>query len=696
MRLRDDIIATAASLLLLVACDPAALELGPDGAPDGVDDADDDPGTDDELQPATCGLDPATTGDTNPCTRMLFPADAFYDHATGRGRILDVTRAPFNAKGDGVADDTAALVAAYDFVMNRMAASGWDGFFQKSTRHSYIIYLPDGVYRVRNSVIYSGAVREHPIGNTESLAWIRIIGESRAGTIVRLDANAPDFAAGKPLRPVISFGKTDFNNLPASNSLRNLTVEVGANNPSAIGVKFGGANQSDIENVRIASLDPTFRGAVGLDDSIGTVLSYQRDVIVSGFDVGIRMVPYHFTMPTLEHVTLRRQRVAGVQVLDGLATIRKLRSINQVPAVLLSRPGNHVVVLDSQLIATAAPGPAVKIVDGHFFGRHVAVSGYASGVVKGSKVALPCSIDEYVSDPVLRFSTATPARSLDLPIDEVPRHAWRELSQWVKPATPGDGVADASPAIRAAMPSGKSTVYFPGHEYRMASTVDIPCSVERVNFLFATVTGGANTKCRVLGGCTNPLRVQDVEVQGGVAFDHVGPRPLVLQRVFSQGFTYRNSSAGTPTLYASAVGSFKVANPLHDMRAFLRSVDGESYAGHWQVERASVSILGFKSEKSATAFIVKPGGKLEVLGGVINQYTQEGSGVWPGTVAIRNENGDLSMVAATNGPSRNEGFETLVRDTQGATTRSIRWDSPVVPDRVGRQHQEIIPLYVSY
>lgn len=692
-----ELLATA-SLLLIAACAPVDDDaIGPDGAPDEVDDSASDPGSDDdELQPAICGLDPATVGDTNPCTRMVFPADAFYDHATGRGRVLDVTRAPFNAKGDGVTDDSRALVAAYDFVMNRMAAAGWDGFFQKSTRHSYIIYLPDGVYRVRDTVIYSGAVREHPIGNTESLAWIRIIGESRQGTIVRLDEGVPEFAAGKPPRPVISFGKTDFNNLPASNSLRNLTVEVGAGNPSAIGVKFGGANQSDIENVRIASLDPSHRGAVGLDNSIGTVLSYQRDIVVSGFDVGIRMVPYHFTMPTLEHVTIGKQRVAGVQLVDGVAAVRKLRSVNQVPAVLLSRPGSHAIVTDSELLATDAAGPAIKLVDGHFFGRDIAVRGYASGVVKGTSVAVAGSVDEYVSDPVVRFSAATPARSLELPVEEVPRHAWRELTGWVKPNTPGDGAADASSAIRAAMQSGKSTVYFPGHEYSMASTVNIPCSVERVNFLFATITGGAGVKFRVEGGCTTPLRVQDGTLEGGVAFDHIGPRPLVIQRIQTQGFAYRNSSTGTPTLFASAVGSFKAATPLHDMRAFLRSVNGESHQGHWQVERASVWVLGFKSEKSSTAFTVKAGGKLEVLGGILNQYSQESSSIWPGTVAIRNENGDVSIVAATNGPSRNEGFETLVSDTQGATTRSFRWDSSLFPDRVGRQHQEIIPLYVSY
>ena len=107
-------------------------------------------------------------------------------------------------------------------------------------------------------------------------------------------------------------------------------------------------------------------------------------------------------------------------------------------------------------------------------------------------------------------------------------------------------------------------------------------------------------------------------------------------------------------------------------------------------------MLGFKSEKSATVFDARNGCHLEVLGGIFNQYSQESSDVWPGTTAIVGRGSTLSIVAATNGPDRaNEGFETLVQDTQRGQTRRIRWDSPLFPSREGRRHQSIIPLYIS-
>ncbi len=279
----------------------------------------------------------------------------------------------------------------------------------------------------------------------------------------------------------------------------------------------------------------------------------------------------------------------------------------------------------------------------------------------------------------------------------MPRVAWEpDLAQWERPRTPGDGAANASPAVQAAMRSGVSTVYFPGHEYRIDDPVTIPCGVRNVQFLFTTISGGARVKFRVEGPCEEPLLVQDMTNDRGIAFDHVGPRTLIVQRLNTQAFPYRNSVIGAePTLFANMITGVKAAQPFHDQRAFLRAINGESHEGMLVCDDAAVWILGFKSEKSATVFRVINGGQLEVLGGIINQYAQ-GETDWTGTVAIVNEGSDVSIVAATNGPNDvMEGFEFLVRDTQGATTQNLRWNATVFPARVGRAHQAIIPLYVS-
>ncbi len=51
--------------------------------------------------------------------------------------ILNVKRAPYNAKGDGVADDTAAIQKA---ISDQIGARGF-------------VYLPNGTYKVTDSLL---------------------------------------------------------------------------------------------------------------------------------------------------------------------------------------------------------------------------------------------------------------------------------------------------------------------------------------------------------------------------------------------------------------------------------------------------------------------------------------------------------------------------------------------------------------
>ena len=84
-------------------------------------------------------------GDRNPPINQIYPPAAFYHNGKG-GRVLDVTQPPFNAKGDGVTDDTQALVSAMQFVRDNYEILQGPGFSycaQKLNRN-WIVYMPDG------------------------------------------------------------------------------------------------------------------------------------------------------------------------------------------------------------------------------------------------------------------------------------------------------------------------------------------------------------------------------------------------------------------------------------------------------------------------------------------------------------------------------------------------------------------------
>jgi Pectate lyase superfamily protein len=112
----------------------------------------------------------------------------------------------FGAKGDGVTDDTAAIQAALDAFPNGRR----------------IIYLPDGIYLVSDTLIWSAGTP----GNEYKRTTLQ--GQSENGAVLKLrdgmdgftDVNNPKAVIFTGLAPAQRFG----------NSIRNLTVDTGFNN----------------------------------------------------------------------------------------------------------------------------------------------------------------------------------------------------------------------------------------------------------------------------------------------------------------------------------------------------------------------------------------------------------------------------------------------------------------------------------
>jgi hypothetical protein len=74
------------------------------------------------------------------------------------------------------------------------------------------------------------------------------------------------------------------------------------------------------------------------------------------------------------------------------------------------------------------------------------------------------------------------------------------------------------------------------------------------------------------------------------------------------------------------------------------------------------------------------------------QYGQHGDVPFdPAFVIV---NGHASLVVSSNGPTKDQGFQTVICGTQNGATKTIRWGE--LPKREGREHQWIVPLYVHY
>ena len=627
-------------------------------------------------------------GDRHPDINCEYPEDAFL-HANKGGRILDVTQPPFNAVGDGVTDDTHAFVAAYDSVLAIMDTYGWDKGAPASYQTTNIIYIPDGTYLITNTIIYSGPSRyDHP---NERLARIRFVGQSRDGTILKLDDNCPGYELGSN-KELISFGQGDFNNGVAFNALRNMTLNTGSGNPGAVALNYCGANNSSVQNITIKSEDG--EGSIGLYLRIGPNMGYHNDITIEGFDYGIYALPYHFGVNTFEYVTLKNQKKAAIRTDNSGLSIRKLLSENSVPAVALTETGAHVVIIDSELNNPSGGGMALDLRNGQLFARNVVTSGYENEILhQFLPVDLPDAnyIEEYVSGEIFSLREGQTLKSLDMEIEEVPVIPWEnEMDEWANVndyGAVGDGVTNDKTAIQAAMNSGKSTIYFPNAEYYITGSVSVPASVKRINFMYGRLMG----QLYVDEDASEPLLIEDGLSRGAVVL-HYAPRTVILSN-FSGNYKNKNSEYGAKLFINNVTNLGKSEENFVDQKVWVRYMNTEFKSGpNFTANNSEMWVLGYKVEGNTTNFKVMNGGTLEVLGGIINEWP--GGSVYSPTntpPALMNDRSNVCFIAFSNGPYTQI---NAIMEISESGTEYITED--MLPDRTGQYDDYFIPMYVSY
>jgi hypothetical protein len=586
----------------------------------------------------------------------------------------------FGAKGDGVADDTDALMSA----------------FQKySNRHMETVYLPNGTYLVSRQVWFA--------------EWILVQGQSRAGTVIRLKDSCLGFQ--DPANPCPVVGLTnprkgnEVRNMNFRTHLLNVTIETGQGNPGAIGVEYMSHNGGGLEDVTVRC--GKAGGPIGIDmrrSAQGP--SFCRRVRVEGFDVGIEISP-SVTASAFEDIDLVGQKAAGVALGKHPVSFRRLRVQEGQGPALLERetdcePGQAVIV-DS--VFSGPPGvPAVdatrkaKFGDMGIYLRRVEVKGHAVGVknTDGSTVEPARLLGEwYTGKPLSAFPFPEP-KSLNLPVKETPPMPWEDPRGWAnvlsfgavrlddatrRPTDRWDWFGggpiqghDVTDAFQKAIDSGKGTVYLPHGHYLVRKPIHVRGKVRVIQACGSVIwadraspdfKGKDGAALLVDGPGAEPVFIDRATI-GATAVPgdpvwgirHASPRTLV---VMHSGPGSLTDGPGAGDLFLEDVCAAPVRlTQKHNVWA--RSLDVESDKEKLTNQSGALWVLGYKTEGTARDGFTGPGASTEILGGTLYPGMKSTDGI----PSFEVQDGRFSAVI-----TRYWSHKMLLKETRRGETKTV-------------------------
>lgn len=594
---------------------------------------------------------------------IVFPKDA---------EIINVKNAPYNAKGNGVTDDTAAIQRALN-----------DNVNQKKP-----VYFPNGTYLIGDTLTWRGSGKR-----------LMLQGQSQVGTIIKLKNKARGFNKPANSKFVISTFDGSTTGQAFYNYIFNLTVDIGSGNPGAVGINFINNNVGGIRDVTIRSSDPKKVGARGLlltKPYPGPGLI--QNLTVDGFDQGVRVGAQDYSM-VFENITLKNQKQAGFVNQDNISSIRGLTSINTVPAIQNIGPWGMVTLLDGNLTGGSSANVAIQNAAGEVYLRNITTSGYQAALNDGNAHTRGPSLIEYVSEAIYSLFPS-PQGHLKLPIEDTPDVLWDALTDWASVKTygaKGDGIADDTAAIQAAMDSGKPTIYFPFGTYKISNTIHVRGNVRRIMGLWSTIEvadplkSSTNAAFRFETGNQSTVvfeRFQGAYLSGTVNFtfiENASPNTLVIRNSGLSGKAYRNKPGAGKLFIEDVVGAPWTFN---NQQVWVRQINPEIVGTKIFNNGSTLWILGLKTEEVGTVVETRGGGKTEVLGGLLYPIDR----VPTDQPAFLNDESSLSVSIGQNAYKSNSGYATFIQEIRGGVTKTF--SNAGLPGRT--TYGNFLPLYVGY
>jgi hypothetical protein len=580
--------------------------------------------------------------------------------------VVDV-KAAYQARGDGTTDDTAALQKAISENPNRT------------------LYLPAGTYLVGKALEARG----------RSGAWqsgLRLVGEDRDGTVVKLKDKASGFTNRWTPRPLLRTGNAPVTaagpgrpetNAAFGNLIDNLTVDTGAN-AGAVGIDFAG---SDVAALRRLTVKGDGTDGIAMTRSFpGPALLSRVDV--HGFDHGIRVGQGQYGL-TLEHITLTEQNISGLENGGNILAIHDLTSNNTVPAIRSMDREGFITLVDAALGGGTADFSAIQS-NGELLARRVRSTGYRSALTQAGKIVPGAEAQQYVSRPAYLLAPEAPTPALDLGIRDTPEYFPADPANWASAAAFGakpDDDTDDTDAIQKAIDAGKPVVYLPAGQYVVGKTLHLHGAVRLFAGMGSTIAPGGTafgdaahpTALLEVDDVTGPdLTISGLTVGRGVpspgligVVQHTA-RPLVLKDVACCGAAYTASFRAQPgagPLYLENVsaGRWQFDQPQQVWARQLNHEDTDARDRTVRIRNAAATlwVLGLESEQNGPVLKATGTAKTEVLGGAVYE-----SGTGNDVAFEAADDASVALSFATTGPASSV-YKVLVRQHRGATGRDL-------------------------
>ncbi|GAB1545544.1 hypothetical protein NUACC21_82200 [Scytonema sp. NUACC21] len=620
-----------------------------------------------------CTLPKISTGD------KLFPE-----------QIVVNVKTRYGARGDGVTDDTQAILKA----------------IRENVGTNRIVYLPQGTYLVSDRLEWRDI-------NGKWQSQLRLQGQNRATTIIRLKDNAPGYNNPKKPKAVVHTasglyveqplgGGKDYpakgeGNEAFANYIEDITIDTGKN-PGAIALDYLANNTGAVRNVRLRG-----QGLVGLDMTrkwIGPALV--KNLIVEGFDYGVR-IGEQVNGVTLEHISLCNQKTVGLENTGNVVAIRNLSSNNSVIAVRNSSSTSLISLLDAKLYGGSPLVSAIDNNNGRLFARNIRSSGYRAAIMQDKKVVKGTVVKQYTSNSpfTLLASSKTPP---NLPVEEPPNFHDNNPANWAniedfgargKAADGGEDWGDDTEAIQKAIDSGKSTIYIPPGRYLIGDTLRVRKNVRKIIGMNATLSpGGKNFEdankpkplIRVENGATTDVTIEHLNIinliqqappqAGLIGFEHTTSRTLFLKDVTccsvrpnDQKYVFRNTpKAGKLFIENVAAETWRFEHP---QQVWARQMNPEGSSKKIFNNGGKLWVLGLKTEGGNvnTVLHTAGGGVSELFGGLL--YVT--GNIPPNEVAFINDNSRVALSYATITYGAKD-FQIHIKETRRGNSRQLTRD----------------------